>query len=946
MCCRKAHLLEDKQIPSVRVFDEHLDGFWRKYRLLGLNWRKNGQDYDSTPTLLMIMRTLFGDDVAKPCDGIRMIKRRRLEFLRRRQDVTVSKETLDGSVKRRLIDEFGGPEDLEELLMNDDINGDLGSFLKDNDLLPDLDSQDVMHGYVVSSLMDTAYWMSEHSPGINRDSFGTFQDSDNSMGIVIDDFIAGMGDLWDDLDPGITTNNVVNPPLKPNFFSVSNRVYRHNPYNLQITYKIGFVNFNPYIDPHSPFNIMSREVYNTVMSQELVYTRKQCSRFPLHGDKIRGLFSDSRGYEFAQEDVNPFGGGNPLLTKETESEPIIWDIGDEEEEYPFVNEYQSFKKEPIVFVEDELCPVYDTDNEEEESMPAYDTNIEYVNEEEEDGNKDEVVYAYRVNQNELNGSVDNGNYSLGNKLGMENSLATFCPKIVKRANPIDNHVDILRAGMKDTHVAHVSTRVLDMMRKNRLPAQNSFRRWMNYIILDSPGVIDDPFLNLEPFFISQLMEFDCRDPPAPNMDVSETFDIEDNFLQRSRSLARLQAHKEFLKATSVAADTTFKTEDPINDLHEAFLKFITMYPNYTSSEMIDQLRVNEYSHLTDNDSKVCLDYCGFGLFLFLQVVNYWETCAISLSEITTNLSNHALYGCMEKGTVEYDIKYRIVDYLNILESEYGLVFMVSRGSTFKLLAKSYHFNTNKSLLTMFDHESQSVNWIGVLTPSLVRDVYKMELEHGGSPIFNETEIFSIMKSPVATDDESLEDSMLIDLGQSPIGSSSSVMPLPPPFWFTRKNSYDVNALWASHDCLSTGKGISRSCPSFCYERTRFDLALNSGNIQIAIAAAKKIDEKDHWYKLGVEALRKDGHLQLAYVTASTHGLHDIADRIAEKLGGNILILPKGRLENKGVIDEDEVVNKVDWGEEMDLDNVNGFKNQDSQEIQEESEKSKYRKEPE
>ncbi|GJU94538.1 zinc finger, CCHC-type containing protein [Tanacetum coccineum] len=64
------------------------------------------------------------------------------------------------------------------------------------------------------------------------------------------------------------------------------------------------------------------------------------------------------------------------------------------------------------------------------------------------------------------------------------------------------------------------------------------------------------------------------------------------------------------------------------------------------------------------------------------------------------------------------------------------------------------------------------------------------------------------------------------------------------------------------------------------ERTRFDLALNSGNIEIAIAAAKEIDEKDHWYKLG---------------------------------------------------------DKADWGEEMDLDNVNGFENQDTQEIQEEYE---------
>ncbi|XP_010263850.1 PREDICTED: coatomer subunit alpha-1 [Nelumbo nucifera] len=40
------------------------------------------------------------------------------------------------------------------------------------------------------------------------------------------------------------------------------------------------------------------------------------------------------------------------------------------------------------------------------------------------------------------------------------------------------------------------------------------------------------------------------------------------------------------------------------------------------------------------------------------------------------------------------------------------------------------------------------------------------------------------------------------------------------------------------------------------ERTRFNLALESGNIQIAVASAKEIDEKDHWYRLGVEALRQ------------------------------------------------------------------------------------------
>ncbi|GKB58396.1 hypothetical protein Tco_0914582 [Tanacetum coccineum] len=83
------------------------------------------------------------------------------------------------------------------------------------------------------------------------------------------------------------------------------------------------------------------------------------------------------GMWLARQDIGP------LLNKDTESEPIIWDIGDEEEEYPFVNKYPSFQEEPIVLVEEEACPIYDTKNKEEESMPVYDTNIEDVIKEEE-----------------------------------------------------------------------------------------------------------------------------------------------------------------------------------------------------------------------------------------------------------------------------------------------------------------------------------------------------------------------------------------------------------------------------------------------------------------------------------------------------------------------------------------------------------------------------------
>ncbi|KAJ0961048.1 hypothetical protein J5N97_000949 [Dioscorea zingiberensis] len=192
---------------------------------------------------------------------------------------------------------------------------------------------------------------------------------------------------------------------------------------------------------------------------------------------------------------------------------------------------------------------------------------------------------------------------------------------------------------------------------------------------------------------------------------SQDLESEAVAIGRTRSLARLHAQREFLRATAEFSCLSFSSEDSIPGLQESLAKFLTMYPKYQASEKVDRLRSDEYHHLSEAGAKVCLDYCGFGLFSYLQSFQDYESSAFGLSEITANLSNHALFGGAEDGTVEHDIKTRIMNYLNIPENEYGLVFTVSRGSAFKLLASSYPFHTNKKLLTMFDHESQSVHWM-------------------------------------------------------------------------------------------------------------------------------------------------------------------------------------------------------------------------------------------
>ncbi|GJW18457.1 la-related protein 1B-like protein [Tanacetum coccineum] len=137
-----------------------------------------------------------------------------------------------------------------------------------------------------------------------------FSDFDNEMGIGLDYFGEGIEDLWDAQDPVITPNKEIEMPLRPQFFGIVNRIHQQNPYNLQIKCKIGVVNFNPYIDPNSPVNVMFRACSNKVESRMFLHRKQFCwgdwNGYSRKGTKRKPKANKSKhGVERAKSKVKP-----------------------------------------------------------------------------------------------------------------------------------------------------------------------------------------------------------------------------------------------------------------------------------------------------------------------------------------------------------------------------------------------------------------------------------------------------------------------------------------------------------------------------------------------------------------------------------------------------------------------------------------------------------------
>ncbi|XP_059642743.1 molybdenum cofactor sulfurase-like [Cornus florida] len=181
-----------------------------------------------------------------------------------------------------------------------------------------------------------------------------------------------------------------------------------------------------------------------------------------------------------------------------------------------------------------------------------------------------------------------------------------------------------------------------------------------------------------------------------------------------------------LTASSLQPNTHFSNHESLPLLEESVSIFNKVYPQYSQTDQADQIRANEYYHLSSS-SHVCLDYIGHSLFSYSQQQSHCPTASIASSSTSpppllsnasnvpffdvhyksVNLHSQIHYGGQES-EFESKIRKRIMSFMNISEDDYSIVFTANQSSAFKLLADSYPFHHNENILTVYDYENEAV----------------------------------------------------------------------------------------------------------------------------------------------------------------------------------------------------------------------------------------------
>ncbi|KAK7389229.1 hypothetical protein VNO78_24065 [Psophocarpus tetragonolobus] len=187
------------------------------------------------------------------------------------------------------------------------------------------------------------------------------------------------------------------------------------------------------------------------------------------------------------------------------------------------------------------------------------------------------------------------------------------------------------------------------------------------------------------------------------------------------------SNDDFAAATSSSLHprTQFTNHESLPTLQDSYISFTKAFPQFSTASEVDQIRAQEYHHLTH--SNACFDYTGYGLFSYAQQQRSHPTTSVASSSSSSslphftsdasffdisyksvNLQSQVLYGGHES-ELESIVRKRIMSFMNVSEAEYTLVFIANEVSAFKIVADSFQFQPNRQLLTVYDHSSEALD---------------------------------------------------------------------------------------------------------------------------------------------------------------------------------------------------------------------------------------------
>jgi molybdenum cofactor sulfurtransferase len=138
---------------------------------------------------------------------------------------------------------------------------------------------------------------------------------------------------------------------------------------------------------------------------------------------------------------------------------------------------------------------------------------------------------------------------------------------------------------------------------------------------------------------------------------------------------------------------------------EQYESFISRYPEYKTTSLIDELRATDYSRI-DRTGQVYLDYTGGGLYADSQIIKHQSLLLGSVfgNPHSSNPTSLAATELIESARLY------VLKFFNASPDEYDIVFTPNASGALKLVGESYPFSPHGHYLLTFDNHN-SVNGI-------------------------------------------------------------------------------------------------------------------------------------------------------------------------------------------------------------------------------------------